>query len=64
VDICQGLDASLDCAFETLGRVGLSEMYSRLYSCQHVLGPVLGFPSKNSELPLTLLALRDVTGDF
>src|SRR6185437_2858985 len=45
VRIRKRLNASLDCAFEPLGRVGLRELDHGLNGGQHVLRTVLGFAS-------------------
>ena len=64
VDVRERLNASLDCLLETLGRVGLREMYRRLHGRQHVLGPMFGLASENGDLRLATLALGNVAGDF
>src|ERR1700688_943756 len=64
MDICERLDAALDCFFETIGRVGLRKLHSCLNSRQHVFGTVLRLARQNRNLRLTALALGYVAGDL
>ena len=61
MDICEGLNASLDCALEPVGCFGVRKMHGRLHCCQHVPGSVLGLAREYGNLRLAALALRDVT---
>ena len=58
------LNATFNRTFESLNRFGSRKIYGRLNSCKDILGSVLGFPSKHSDVLVVALSLRDVSGDF
>jgi hypothetical protein len=60
MDVRERLNASLDCVFETIGRVGLTKMHCRLNSRQHVLGSMFGLTGEDGNLLLGSLALSYV----
>jgi hypothetical protein len=64
VDIGKRLNATFNCWFKTLGRIGMRKANGGLDACKDILGPVLGFASKHSDVLVVPLSLRDVSGDF
>ena len=56
------LDAPLDGAFKTLGRIGTRKIYGSLDRRQDILGSMLGLPGERSDMFVVALSVRDVPG--
>jgi len=56
------LDAPLDRAFKTLGRIGTRKIYGSLDGRQDILGSMLGFPGERGDMFVVALSVRDVPG--
>jgi hypothetical protein len=57
VDVCECLNASLNCLLKAVCCVGLGEMDCGLHRCQNIPCPVFSFASENSDLLIASLAV-------
>jgi hypothetical protein len=64
MDICEGLNTSLDCFLETIGRVGLRETHHRLHIRQQIFSSVFCLPIENRNLRFDPLPVSNVAGNL